>query len=77
MAQELNSYNAEYVCINHVDQHFLQFEIIKNILVSFYRFIWIHMLWVYSHDKYFTLSVQGSNLDVIIWRQSRYPHWQG
>ena len=29
-----------------------QFEIITNVLVSYFRFIWIHMLWVYDHYKY-------------------------
>ena len=32
---------------------FFQFEIIINVLVSSFRFIWIPMLWVYGHYKYF------------------------
>ena len=32
---------------------FFQFEIIINGLVSSFRFIWIPMLWVYGHSKYF------------------------
>ena len=50
---------------------FCHFEIIINILVSSFRFIWIHMLWVYGHYKYFTLPVGGSTLDVRIWRLQR------
>ena len=32
---------------------FFQFEIIINVLVSCLRFIWIPMLWVYGHYRYF------------------------
>ena len=32
---------------------FYQFEISKNVLVSSFRFVWIPMLWVYGHCKYF------------------------
>ena len=31
------------------------FVIIMNVLVSFFRFIWIPLLWVYGHFKYFTV----------------------
>ena len=31
---------------------FFQFEIIINVSVSSFRFIWIPMLWVYNHYKY-------------------------
>ena len=45
---------------------FLWFEIIINVLVSSFRFIWLHMLWIYASSKYFTLSVRGSSeYDVI------------
>ena len=47
---------------------FFQFESIINVLVSSFCFIWIPMLGVYGHYKYFTLSVRGSTLDVRIWR---------
>ena len=30
---------------------FFQFEIILIVLVSFLRFIWIPMLWVYGHSE--------------------------
>ena len=39
---------------------FLQFAIIINVLVSSFRFIWIRMLRIYGHYKYFTLSVRAS-----------------
>ena len=45
---------------------FYQFESILNVLVNSFWFIWIPMLWVYGHYKYFTLSVQVSILDVRI-----------
>ena len=32
---------------------FFQFEIISNVFVSCFWFIWIPMLWVYGHQKYF------------------------
>ena len=50
--------------------HF-QFEIIINILVRSFRFIWIPLLWVYGQYKYFTLSAcsaRESALDIRIWR---------
>ena len=40
--------HLNYVCICHEKQWFFQFEIIINIFVSYYRFIWIPMLWVYG-----------------------------
>ena len=44
-----------------------QFEIIRNILVSSFWFIWIPMSWV-AVINVFTLTVRGSTLDVRIWR---------
>ena len=32
---------------------FCQYEIIINVLISSFRFIWISVLWVYGHLKYF------------------------
>ena len=43
---------------------FFQYEIIINVLVMSFRFIWIPMLWVYGHYTYFTLAVRGSTLDI-------------
>ena len=39
----------KYFCINHGDQSFFQFEIIINVLVGSFRFIWIAIMsWVYG-----------------------------
>ena len=38
---------------------FFQFEIIINVFVSSFRFIWIPMLWVYGHCKYFNSFSAG------------------
>ena len=57
----------KYFWINHGKQSgFFQFEIIINVSVSSFRFIWIPMLWVYGHYKYFTLSVRGPTLRQIL-----------
>ena len=40
---------------------FIQFEIITNVLVSSFWFIWIPMLWVYGHYKYFYSYSMGIN----------------
>ena len=47
------------------------FEIIINVLVSSFWFIWIPMLWVYDQYKYFksySSGGGGATLDVTIWR---------
>ena len=41
---------------------FFQFEIIMNVLVSFFRFIWIPVLWVFGHNKYLLLLKRGDRL---------------
>ena len=41
-----------------------QFEIIINVLLSYFCFIWIPILWFYGHYKYVTLLVRGLTLDV-------------
>ena len=46
---------------------FIQFKII-NISVCSFWFIWIPVLCVYDHYKYFTLTEEGSTLVVRIWR---------
>ena len=49
-----NPWSAEFCYKNLGGQNiFFQFEIIINVLVSSFRFIWIHMLWVYDHYIYF------------------------
>ena len=65
----LTLWALNYFCKNHGDQKFFfQFEIIINVLVSSFWFIWISMLWVYGHINIFTLAVWGSILVVRIWR---------
>ena len=50
----LTLHNVELFCINHGDQRvFFKFEIIIKVLFSSFCFIWIPMLWVYGHYKYF------------------------
>ena len=57
----INSYNAELFCINHGNQRvfFIQFEIIINVLAISFWLIWIPMLWVYDHEKYFNCFMAG------------------
>ena len=60
---------------------FFQFEIIINVSVSSFRFIWIPMLWVYGHYKYFNsytawIDFGRQNLtstDVRFWRIKSIP----
>ena len=67
-----NPYTTEiFFLLNHSDQSFFFSEIIINISVSFLRFIWIPMLWVYDHYNCFILSAQGPTLDDIIWLRLR------
>ena len=59
-----------------------------NVLVSSFRFIWIPLLWVHNHYKYFTVSVWRSTLDfrstsesdvydVRFWRLKTVPALKG
>ena len=58
-----------------------QFEIIINVLVSTFWFIWIPMLWVYGRYKYFYSHSAGSDFrhqnmtstDVRFWRLKSIP----
>ena len=62
-------------------KRFFQFEIIINVLVSSFRFIWTPMSWVYGHYKYFNSYSAGidfsrQNLpstDVRFWRLKSIP----
>ena len=68
----------KYFYINQETKGFFQFELKINVLVGSFRFIWIPMLWVYGHYKYFTLSVwdrlQMSESDVVrFWRLKSAP----
>ena len=51
----LNPWSAELFLQNpwKPEDFFTQFEIIFNVSVTSSRFIWIPMLWVYGHYKYF------------------------
>ena len=70
-----------YFCINHGHQSFFQFVIIINFLVSSFRFIWIHMVWVYGHYKYCNSFSAGTDFmrqnltstDVRFWRIKTLP----
>ena len=48
----INRYDAEISSYKPWTPRVFQFEIIINVLVSFFRFIWISMLWVNCHYKY-------------------------
>ena len=56
----------KYFYINQETKVFFPFVIIINVLVSSFSLILIGlpMLWANVHFIYFTLAVQGSNLDV-------------
>ena len=53
---------------------FFQFEIVINVLVSSFRFIWIPLLWVYCHYKLLILS---ASTDVRFWRLKTVPDLKG
>ena len=71
----INPWNAKiYLYKSWKPKGCVQFKIIINVLVSSFRFIWIPMLRVYGHYVFFFfLSVQGSTLDVRIWRLKSIP----
>ena len=50
---------------------FCQFEIIVNVLVSYFRFIWIPLLLVYDHYNFSILPGPGPSLDTRILRLRR------
>ena len=60
---------------------FFQYEIIITILVSSFWFIWIPVLWVYGHYKYFNSCSAGiafsrqnlTSTDVRFWRLKSIP----
>ena len=53
-----------------------QFEIIRHLLSSSFRFSWIPMLLVYGHYNIIP-SVRGLTLDVRIWRLKSIPALKG
>ena len=66
-------------------KRFFQFEIIKNGVDSSFLFIWIPMLWVYGHYKYFNFfsawtAFKRHNLtsaDIRFWRVKTVPALKG
>ena len=64
---------------------FFQFEITINVLVSSFRLIWIPMLWVCGHQKYFNSLSVGiflirhnlTSTDVRLWRIKTVPALKG
>ena len=71
---QFNPCSAEFFYKNLGGQRvFFQFEIIINVLVRSFRFIWIPMLWVYGHEKYVYSHSAGidfsrQNLTSTFWR---------
>ena len=62
-----NPYSAEiFLCKPWRPKGFFQFEIIINVLVSSFCFIYIPMLRVYGYYYCLILLVQGPSLDVKI-----------
>ena len=47
---------------NHEDQKVFEYNIIINVLVSYFCFIWIPMLWIYGHYNYFYSYSAGIDL---------------
>ena len=79
---DLTLTTLKYFCINHGDQkRFFQFEIIANVSVSFFCFIWIPMLWVHGHYKLLNSFSVGiyfrrqnlTSTDVRFWRLKSIP----
>ena len=72
--------SAELPCKKHRNQKvFFQFEIIINVLVSSYWFIWIPMVWVYGHYKYLYSYSAGidfsrQNLTSTFWVSQSFVH---
>ena len=68
----VNLCNAGVFCISYRDQRVL-LEIIMNVLVRSFLFIWIPMLWNYAIIQCLFLSVRGST----IWRLKTVPALKG
>ena len=57
---------------------FSQFEIIIQVLVSSFRFIWIPMSWVNGHYQFFQCGDQNlTSIDVRFWRLKSIPVLKG
>ena len=76
-----NPYNAEIFLYKlWRPKDFFQFEIIINVLVSSFRFIWIPMLWCHGCTAIINvliLSTWGPSLYVKIWRMKTVPALKG
>ena len=74
-----------YFCKKHEEKGLFQLEFIINILVSFFWFIWIPMLWIYGHYKYYNSFSVGTvfirqnltSTDVRLWRIKTVPAVKG
>ena len=82
----INSYNAEiFLYKSWRPKGFSRFEIIRNVSVSSFCFIWIPMLWVYGHYKLFNSFSAGTDFrrqnltskDVRFWRLKTVPALKG
>ena len=71
--------------MNYGDERVFQFEIIIDVLVSSFWFLWKTMLWVYGHYKYFNSFSAGTvfirqnltSVDVRFWRIKTVPALKG
>ena len=86
VCQKFNPYSAELFVLKPWRlRDFCQFEIIINVLVSSFWFIWIPMLQVYDHYKYFNHLSAGTvfilqnltSTDVRFWRIKTVPALKG
>ena len=82
----LNPYNAELFFVQTMQtKGFVQFEIIINVLATYFWFIWIPMLWVYDRNTYFTSFSAGivfirqnlTSTDGRFWRIKTVPALKG
>ena len=82
----INSYNAErFVYKLWMTKGFLNLRFIRNVFVSSFRFIWIHILWAHGHYKYFTFFSEEidsrrqniTSIDVRFWRLKSVPALEG
>ena len=77
LLQVIDPWSDELICKKTSQPN----EIIINVLVSSFRFIWIPMLWVYGNYKYFYSYSAGidfsrqnlTSTDVRFWRLKSFP----
>ena len=81
----ITPYNAELFLFKPWRLKCVQFEIIRFVLVSSFRIIWIPMLWVYNHYTYFNSFGAGTvfirqnltSTNVRFWRIKTVPALKG